>query len=173
MLGETLCLPLVASGDVHMHCRERRAIQDTVTAIREGVTLDRAGFALYPNGERFLRPLATLQTVYADDLLQESVAIAERINFSLDEIRYEYPHELVPDGQTPATYLRQLSEAGMRQRWPDGVPEKVVNLVEHELELIRELEYEFYFLTVHDIVVFARSHHILCQGRGSAANSAV
>ena len=173
VLGETLQLPLVASGDVHMHCRERRAIQDTVTAIREGVTLDQAGFALYPNGERYLRSLSTLQTVYADDLLRESVVIADRIDFSLDDIRYEYPHELVPDGETPATWLRHLSEAGMQQRWPEGVPEKVVMLVEHELKLIRELEYEFYFLTVHDIVVFARSQHILCQGRGSAANSAV
>jgi len=173
VLGETLQLPLLASGDVHMHCRERRAIQDTVTAIREGVTLDQAGYALYPNGERYLRPITTLQSVYAEDLLQESVAIAGLINFSLDEIRYEYPHELVPEGETPATWLRHLSETGMRQRWPDGAPQKVITLVEHELKLICELEYEFFFLTVHDIVVFARSQHILCQGRGSAANSAV
>jgi len=172
-LGETLHLPLVASGDVHMHCRERRAIQDTLTAIREGVTLDQAGFALYANGERYLRSLATLQTVYPDDLLQESTAIAASFDFSLDEIQYEYPHELVPEGETPATWLRHLSEAGMRQRWPEGTPDKVITLVEHELKLIRELEYEFYFLTVHDIVHFARSQNILCQGRGSAANSAV
>jgi error-prone DNA polymerase len=172
-LAETLHLPLVASGDVHMHCRERRAIQDTLTAIREGVTLDQAGFALYANGERYLRSLATLQTVYPDDLLQESTAIAASIDFSLDEIQYEYPHELVPEGETPATWLRHLSEAGMRQRWPEGTPDKVITLVEHELKLIHELEYEFYFLTVHDIVRFARSKNILCQGRGSAANSAV
>ncbi len=173
VLAGTLHLPLVACGDVHMHCRERRATQDTVTAIREGVTLDQAGFALYPNGERYLRSLATLQTVYPDDLLQESTAIAASIDFSLDEIQYEYPHELVPGGETPATWLRSLSEAGMRQRWPEGTPGKVITLVEHELKLIRELEYEFYFLTVHDIVRFARSQNILCQGRGSAANSAV
>jgi len=173
LLGDTLELPLVASGDVHMHCRERRAIQDTVTAIREGVTLDKAGFALYPNGERYLRSLATLQAVYTADLLQESQVIASRIDFSLDEIRYEYPHELVPEGETPASYLRYLTEIGMRHRWPEGVSDKVLVLVEHELKLIRELKYEFFFLTVHDIVAFARSQHILCQGRGSAANSAV
>jgi len=173
VLGDTLRLPLVAAGDVHMHRRERRAIQDTVTAIREGVTLDQAGFALYPNGERYLRPLSVLQTVYAEDLLRESTKIAGLIDFSLDEICYEYPHELIPEGETSASYLRSLTEEGMQRRWPGGVPEKVVSLVEHELKLIRELEYEFFFLTVHDIVVFARSQNILCQGRGSAANSAV
>ena len=95
ILGQTLGLPLVAAGDVHMHCRKRRAVQDTITAIREGVTLDQAGFALYPNGERYLRPLEVLQSVYGDALLAESVRIAETVAFSLDEIRYEYPDELV------------------------------------------------------------------------------
>ena len=173
VLGNTLQLPLVASGDVHMHCRERRAIQDTVTAIREGVTLDRAGFALYSNGERFLRPVPVVQQVCGEELLQESVRIADSIDFSLDELCYEYPDELIPEGETPATYLRQLSEEGMRKRWPGGASEKVVKLIEHELRLIRELDYEPYFLTVHDIVAFARGQNILCQGRGSAANSAV
>ena len=172
-LGEALALPLVAAGDVHMHCRERRALQDTVTAIREGVTLDRAGFALYPNGERYLRPQKVLRQVYPADLLQETLAISAGIDFSLDELRYEYPDEIVPDGETPASYLRRLTEEGMRRRWPAGVPAKVSKLVEHELELIRELDYEPYFLTVYDIVHFARSQDILCQGRGSAANSAV
>lgn len=172
-LSETLELPLVASGDVHMHCRERRALQDTVTAIRECVTLDRAGFALYPNGERYLRSRDVLSKVYPRKLLHESRVIAESIQFSLDEIRYEYPDEVVPKNETPGSYLRRLTEEGMRKRWPRGVPEKVKNLVEHELELIRELQYEPYFLTVYDIVAFARSQDILCQGRGSAANSAV
>jgi error-prone DNA polymerase len=172
-LGAELQLPLVASGDVHMHSRARRALQDTVTAIREGVEISRAGFALYPNGERYLRPRKILSRIYPAELLAESIAIAGRIQFSLDELRYEYPHELVPANETPASYLRKLTEAGMRERWPDGVPAKVIALVEHELELIRELQYEAYFLTVHDIVAFARSQHILCQGRGSAANSAV
>jgi len=172
-LGTTLSLPLVASGDVHMHCRQRRALQDTVTAIREGVTLDRAGFMLYPNGERYLRPRKVLDLVYPPDLLQETMAIAERAGFSLDELRYEYPDELVPDGETPSGYLRRLTEEGMQKRWPGSVPEKVRTLVEHELELIRDLRYEPYFLTVYDIVAFARRQAILCQGRGSAANSAV
>jgi error-prone DNA polymerase len=172
-LGRDLGLPLVASGDVHMHCRERRALQDTVTAIREGLTLDRAGFALYSNGERYLRSRAVIGNVYPAELLEETLRIAEAIQFSLDELRYEYPDELVPEGMTPATYLRQLTREGMDKRWPEGVPQKVVTLVGHELELIRELQYEPYFLTVYDIVAFARSQNILCQGRGSAANSAV
>ena len=172
-LGEALDLPLVASGDVHMHCRERRALQDTVTAIREGLTLDRAGFALYSNGERYLRSRAVVGNIYPAELLTETLRIADAIQFSLDELRYEYPDELVPDGMTPETYLRQLSVEGMQKRWPDGIPTKVVTLVEHELELIRDLQYESYFLTVYDIVAHARSQNILCQGRGSAANSAV
>ncbi|MDH5456656.1 MAG: error-prone DNA polymerase, partial [Gammaproteobacteria bacterium] len=171
--GRRLKLPLVASGDVHMHCRARRIVQDAVTAIRCGTTVDNAGFALYPNGERHLRSLDMLRRVYPHDLLEETVCIAESIDFSLDELRYEYPHEIVPDGDTPATYLRKLTEEGMRRRWPQGASEKVRQLIEYELKLIAELRYEPYFLTVYDIVAFARSQDILCQGRGSAANSAV
>jgi len=171
--GRRLHLPLVACGDVHMHSRSRRILQDTLTTIREGVTVDNAGFALYPNGERHLRSLEVLQHVYPTELLAETLRIAERIDFSLDELRYEYPDEIVPEGETPASYLRILTEQGMQQRWPGGVPAKVVELVEHELALIKDLEYEPYFLTVYDIVAFARSQDILCQGRGSAANSAV
>jgi error-prone DNA polymerase len=166
-------LPLVASGDVHMHRRARRVLQDTLTAIREGVTVDQAGFLLYSNGERHLRSLEVLQHFYPEELLQETVRIAASIDFSLDELRYEYPDEIVPTGETPASYLRKLTEQGMRERWPGGVPQKVVRLIEHELRLIAELRYEPYFLTVYDIVSFARSKGILCQGRGSAANSAV
>ncbi|MCH9692962.1 MAG: error-prone DNA polymerase [Gammaproteobacteria bacterium] len=168
-----LRLPLVASGDVHMHVRSRRIVQDALTAIRVCTTIDQAGFALYPNGERHLRPLPVLQRVYPDDLLAESLRIADAIQFSLDELQYEYPDELVPQGHTSASYLRQLTEEGMQNRWPDGAPARVVSLVEHELQLIAELEYESYFLTVQDIVAFAREQKILCQGRGSAANSAV
>ena len=171
--GKAYGLPLVASGDVHMHCRQRRALQDTVTAIRKGLTLDQAGYALYPNGERYLRSRAVISEIYPADLLRETLHIADATQFSLDELRYEYPDELVPDGATPSSYLRQLSEAGMARRWPGGVPEKVLALVEHELELIRDLEYEPFFLTVYDIVTYARQQNILCQGRGSAANSAV
>ena len=171
--GRRLKLPLVAAGDVHMHCRTRRILQDAVTAIRLGTTIDNAGFSLYPNGERHLRPLEVLQRTYPAALLEESVRIADAVDFSLDELRYQYPNEIVPDGETPSTWLRRLTEEGMRQRWPQGAPAKVTQLVEHELALIADLQYEAYFLTVHDIVKFARSQGILCQGRGSAANSAV
>jgi len=172
-VGRRLNLPLVASGDVHMHRRSRRILQDTLTAIREGVTVEQAGFLLYPNGERHLRSLDVLRYFYPHELLEESVRIAAGIEFSLDELRYEYPDEIVPEGETPASYLRKLTEEGTRQRWPGGTPQKVVNLIEHELQLIADLRYEPYFLTVYDIVAFARSKGILCQGRGSAANSAV
>jgi error-prone DNA polymerase len=171
--GRRLVLPLVACGDVHMHCRYRRILQDTLTAIREGVTIESAGFALHPNGERHLRSLDVLRNTYPDELLAETLRIADRIDFSLDQLRYEYPHEVVPAGETPASYLRRLTCEGMRRRWPGGVPGKVVELVEHELALIADLGYEPYFLTVCDIVTFARARGILCQGRGSAANSAV
>ncbi len=172
-LSRTLGLPVVASGDVHMHRRSRRMLQDTITAIREKVTVDRAGFALYSNGERYLRSPELIASIYPAGLIEETLHIAGLVDFSLDEICYEYPHELVPDGETPTSFLRQLTEQGMRRRWPDGAPKKVVELVEHELDLIAELSYEPFFLTVYDIVAFARAQGILCQGRGSAANSAV
>ena len=168
-----LGLPMLASGNVHMHCRERRRLQDTLTAIRCRQPLQKMGFGLYSNGERFLRPIDELARIYPRRLLKETLAVAERIDFSLDELRYEYPRELVPKGATPAGHLRDLTEEGMRWRWPDGAPAKVQRLVEYELKLIGELRYEAYFLTVHDIVRFARGRGILCQGRGSAANSAV
>jgi len=166
-------LPLVAAGDVHMHRRGRRALQDTLTAIRLGRPLEQAVDHLFANGERHLRPLARLAEIYPPALLEQSLAIVERIHFSLDELRYAYPRELVPAGKSASAYLRELTEAGALERWPGGMPDKVRPLVEHELELIAELHYEAYFLTVYDLVGFARSRGILCQGRGSAANSAV
>jgi len=172
-LAETLGLPRVACGDVHMHVRGRRALQDTLTAIRLRKTITEAVPWLFPNGERHLRPIETLQQVYSRALLDQSCHIADRCHFSLEELRYEYPHELVPHDETATSHLRKLTEIGMQKRWPGGVSEKVRVLVEHELELIAELEYEQYFLTVHEIVQFARDRDILCQGRGSAANSAV
>ena len=168
-----LGLPMLASGNVHMHCRGRRRLQDTLSAIRRRQPLRKMGFGLHSNGERFLRPIGELARIYPRRLLRETLAVAERIEFSLDELRYEYPRELVPDGATPASHLRGLVEEGMCRRWPDGAPAKVRRLVEYELKLIGELRYEAYFLTVHDIVGFARGRGILCQGRGSAANSAV
>jgi error-prone DNA polymerase len=166
-------LPLVAAGDVHMHIRGRRALQDTLTAIRLGTTLEQAGLSLYPNGERHLRPGDELARLYRPEWLAQTLAIAARCTFSLDELRYEYPLDDVPPGESAALYLRRLTLDGMRTRWPDDVPPKVVALVEHELEIISAMRYEPFFLTVHDIVRYARSRGILCQGRGSAANSAV
>jgi error-prone DNA polymerase len=128
---------------------------------------------LYPNGERHLREPARLARLYPAQLLAETVAIAQACTFSLDELRYEYPHELVPAGQTPAGHLRNLVEQGIRRRWPQGIAAVVRAGIEKELALIAELRYEPYFLTVYDIVTFARSERILCQGRGSAANSLV
>jgi error-prone DNA polymerase len=172
-LGEELAVPLVAAGNVHMHCRERRMLQDTLTAIKQKVPLAELGFDLHSNAERRLRPVDELVRRYPAELLRESLSILERVNFSLTELRYEYPSELIPAGETPASYLRTLTERGCRWRWPKGESPKVRNLIEHELALIAELRYESYFLTVHDIVSYARSIGILCQGRGSAANSVV
>jgi error-prone DNA polymerase len=166
-------VPLVATGDVHMHVRGRRILQDTLTAIRCQTTVAQAGYALHPNGERHLRELPALARLYPPALLAESLKIAERCNFSLNELRYEYPEELVPAGETPTSYLRKLTEEGLRWRYPNGVSDKVRELAEKELTLIAELKYESFFLTVHDIVCFARSVSILCQGRGSAANSVI
>ncbi len=172
-IGRELAVPLVAAGNVHMHCRERRMLQDTLTAIRRKVPLDELGFELHSNAERCLRPVDELVRLYPPELLRESLAILERVNFSLTELRYEYPNELVPAGETTTSYLRTLTERGCRWRWPEGESPKVRALIEHELTLIAELRYEAYFLTVHDIVSHARSIGILCQGRGSAANSVV
>ena len=172
-LGRAVKLPLVAAGDVHMHVRSRRPLQDTLTAIRLRTTVAEARGALYPNAERHLRMRMRLAQLYPPGLLAETVRIAERCTFSLDSLRYEYPEELAPPGHTPASYLREITEEGLRARFPAGVPADVRELIEHELALIAELGYEPYFLTVYDIVKFARGRGILCQGRGSAANSAV
>ncbi len=169
--GRKSALPLAASSDVHMHVPERRALQDTLAAIRQGVPVSEA--KTHPNGERHLRPVKDLCSLYPEALLEETMEIAQRCHFSLDELRYEYPEELVPKDETPISHLRKLAMEGLMLRFPSGIPEKVRNLVEHELELVKELHYESYFLTVHDIVRFARERNILCQGRGSAANSAI
>ncbi|MEW5863381.1 MAG: error-prone DNA polymerase [Pseudomonadota bacterium] len=166
-------LPLVAAGDVHMHVRSRRRLQDALTAVRLGRPVHECGQALFPNGERHLRSRLRLARLYPPELLAETLAVAARCTFSLDELRYEYPRELVPEGETPASWLRKLTMQGLAWRFPGGAPAQVREFVEHELALIVELGYEAFFLTVHDIVHFARSRGILCQGRGSAANSAV
>jgi len=172
-LSQQYDTPLCASGDVHMHVHARQILQDTLTAIRYGEPVANLGTRLYPNAERHLRSIPRLQKLYPADLLAETVVIASRCNFSLDELRYEYPRELVPENHTPKSWLRYLTEQGIKQRWPQGESEHVRKLIEHELSLIHELFYESYFLTVYDIVRFAREQGILCQGRGSAANSVI
>jgi error-prone DNA polymerase len=172
-ISDTTGLPLVATGDVQMHARRRKRLHDVLTAVRVKTPLAQCGRELAPNAERYLRPLYRLARIYPTDLLLQTQAIAERCTFSLDELRYEYPEEIVPPGETPATWLRRATYEEAKTRYPDGVPEKVRVIVEHELQLIAELRYEPYFLTVYDIVRYARTQGILCQGRGSAANSAV
>ena len=172
-LAASLQIPAVACGDVHMHARGRRALQDTMTAIRHHVPVADAGTRLHPNGERHLRSLDALAALYPQALRDETLAIAQRCTFDLSQLRYHYPRELVPAGHDATSWLRSVTETGIAQRWPHGVDAKTLQQIHHELTLIGELGYESYFLTVHDIVRFARGRGILCQGRGSAANSAV
>ena len=168
-------LPTVACGDVHMHERARRPLQDVLTAIRHHTTVAQAGDRLFPNGERHLRIRKALQAIYPEAMLAQTLRIAERcVGFDLKQgIDYHYPHELVPAGETAQSWLPKLVAAGAAKRWPAGVPPECRRQIEHELGIIGQLGYEAYFLTVFDIVEYARSLQILCQGRGSAANSIV
>ena len=172
-LSMRLGLPIVACNDVHTHEPVRQPLQDVMTAIRLKTPVAELGGAAFCNAERTLRPVAALEELYAPEFLDEAAVIAGLCHFSMDELRYQYPQELAPPHLSPFEYLEQLTLAGARERWPAGVPDDVLKLVRRELELIRTLNYEHYFLTVQDIVQFARSRDILCQGRGSAANSAV
>ncbi|MEM1186701.1 MAG: error-prone DNA polymerase [Planctomycetota bacterium] len=174
--ADRLGIPLVACGDVHYHTADRQPLHDILTAIRHGITVEEAdGQNLFSNGQRHLRSRSDLAQLFRDypDAIERTVEIADRCQFSLDELRYEYPDELSPDGRTPLEWLHELTWEGVRGRYPEGVPEKVAGMLRHELTLIEKLRYEAYFLTVWDLVRFARSKGILCQGRGSAANSAV
>ena len=166
-------VPVVALGHAMMHVRSRKPLQDTMTAIRVGKSVHECGYDLAPNAEQHLRSRLRLANLYPEYTLGETITILSRCQFSLDELRYEYPDELVPEGLTPTAYLRQETYIGAHRRFPSGIPHDVQAQIEHELELIADLKYEPYFLTVYDIVRFARSENILCQGRGSAANSAV
>ncbi len=172
-VGRLAGVPLVAAGNVHMHARSRKPLQDVITAVRMGKPVSECGFALQPNAEAHLRPRVRLANIYPRQLLQEASRVAALCTFTLDDLKYEYPQEVYPDGDTPESFLRRSTYQGAGERYPSGVPAKVQEMLEHELSLITELHYEKYFLTVYDIVRFARSRHILCQGRGSAANSAV
>lgn len=167
--------PLVATGNVHYHVPERRPLQDVLTCIRHHCSIDNAGFRLAANAERHLKPAAEMARLFRDhpEAIRRTVEIAAACTFSLDELRYEYPDELTEAGRDVQAELAHRTWLGARRRYPGGVPEKVKILIDHELALIAKLDYAPYFLTVDDIVSFARDREILCQGRGSAANSAV
>ncbi|MFY4257356.1 error-prone DNA polymerase [Achromobacter xylosoxidans] len=166
-------LPVVALGQVQMHVRSRKPLHDTLTGIRTHQCVSQCGYALSGNAEQHLRTRMRLANLYPPEALAQTLVVARRCAFSLDELRYEYPDEIIPRGHTPATYLRQETLAGAARRFPDGTPDYVSEQIEKELALIADLHYEAYFLTVYDIVQYARDHGILCQGRGSAANSVV
>ena len=173
--GEEAGVPLVAAGDVHMHARSCKPLHDVLTAVREGRTVAECGFALQPNAERHLRPRMRLADLYLPQMLANTLVVAGRCSFDPEVIRenYKYPLESVGSHETPAQTLVRKTWEGAQVRYPQGVPDVVRAQVQKELDLILELEYEMFFLTVEDIVRFARSEHILCQGRGSSANSAV
>jgi error-prone DNA polymerase len=172
--GERCGVRLVAAGDVHMHVRSRKRLHDVITAVRVGKPVAQCGFELQGNAERHLRQRKRLAEIYPAGLLAATVEVASRCNFDLKSIQYDYPEETVPEGMTPIQALRKLTFEGAAQRYPQGVPAQVDAWLEKELALIEDCKYEMFFLTVHDIVRFARQDRkILCQGRGSAANSVV
>ena len=171
--AQTHHIPCVAVGQIEMHKRSRKALHDILAAIRLRKTIAQCGYDLASNAEQHLRTRLRLSNLYRPELLLETICIAERCHFSLDELRYEYPEEVVPKGYTAAQYLHEQTWQGAVKRYPAGIPDNVGTQINHELALITELGYETYFLTVYDLVRFAVSRNILCQGRGSAANSAV
>jgi len=174
-LAERTDLPLVATNAVLYHAPHRRSLQDVLTCIREKCTIHDAGLKLEANAERHLKSPKEMARLFKghEDALERTIEIAAACTFSLDELRYEYPDEPVPEGKTPQSHLEDLTWAGAAWRFPEGIPPYVHDTLQKELVLIEELDYARYFLTVHDIVHYARSIGILCQGRGSAANSAV
>jgi error-prone DNA polymerase len=171
--AQTAGLPVTACGDIQMHGRSRRVLHDVLAAIRHGCTVSQLGYRALPSGERHLRSRTHLARLFPRKLLEESTVIAGLCRFRLEQLHYHYPREVVPAGISAIEHLRELTEAGIRTRWPDAISTELRAQIEKELELIEELRYESYFLTVHDIVRFAKNRGILCQGRGSAANSAV
>jgi len=174
-VGRRARVPLVAAGDIRYHERSRLPLFDALAAVRHGGTVEEIRGRLLANGERHLHDRRRIAARFAmlPEAVERSVEVARRCAFSLDELRYEYPEANVPAGRTPREHLAELAWRGAAKRYPDGVPAKVRSLVEHELALVAELGYEAYFLTVFDVVRFARRRGILCQGRGSAANSAI
>ncbi|MBZ5793382.1 error-prone DNA polymerase [Burkholderia contaminans] len=171
--GERRGVRIVALGDVTMHRRSCKELQDVMTAIRVGMPVSECGYALAPNAEQHLRLRQRIGQLYSADEIAQTCAILDACDFKLSSLRYEYPDEIVPKGLTPTSYLEQETRAGAAERYPQGIPEKVEKQIRYELDLIARLSYEPFFLTVYDIVKYARSQNILCQGRGSAANSVV
>ncbi|ARU57131.1 error-prone DNA polymerase [Oleiphilus messinensis] len=172
-LSEATQTPIACAGDVHMHIPGRKPLQDVLTATRLGATLQQAGKKLHANYEKYLRSLTKLEKIYPEAWRRETTKIAALCHFSLDELRYEYPKDLVPETLTPTQYLHQLVSTGELQRFGEHTPKPIKALIDKELQLIQALHYEHYFLTIYDIVAFAKRQGILCQGRGSAANSVV
>ena len=175
-IAKSLSLRTVVTNDVYYHIPERKPLHDTLTAIRLGTTVEQAGLALFQNRERYLKSPQEMQRLFRSipQAIERTYEIAEMISgFSLSLLTYTYPSEVAPQGRTPETYLRERVQEGAKQRYPNGIPLKVLNAIEEELKLIKELSYEKYFLTCDDIVSFARARGILCQGRGAAANSVV
>ncbi|WP_417834668.1 error-prone DNA polymerase [Thalassospira xiamenensis] len=170
-----LAIPAVVTNDVHMHVRSRKPLQDVLTCIRHHCRIEDAGYRLFPNGERHIKSPQDMAKLFPThpEWLARTIEIADQCRFSLSELRYEYPDENDGSGEGTQERLTRLTWEGAHKRYPDGIPDKVRGLIEAELKLIDELGYAPYFLTVHDIVAFARSQNILCQGRGSAANSSV
>ncbi len=175
LLGERHGTPLVATNDVHAHSTERRPLQDALTCIREGCTIRSAGFRLFANSERHLKPPGEMARLFEDypNAIENTLKIIENVQFSLDQMKTEYLVDPVPKGTTPQAELERLTAEGIAMRYPQGASEVVANQIAEELALIAQLGYAPYFLTIHDIVRFARTNGILCQGRGSAANSTV
>lgn len=174
-LCEELHIGMVATNDVYYHHPERRELQDIVTCVREKCTIHNAGFRLYQNAERYLKPIAEIQRLFRryPEALARAQEIAEACQFSLDSLEYVYPEEITTEGRTPQEELEMLTWRGANERFPEGIPEKVENTIREELSFMARKNYAAYFLTVYDLVRFARSQEILCQGRGSAANSVV
>lgn len=174
-LSQSMNIPLVATNDVYYHESDRRQLQDILTCIREKCTINTAGFLLYPNAERYLKNADEMQRLFRQypDVIRRTQEIASLCKFSLDELKYEYPEEITTEGRTPQEELIHLVWKGALEFFGEEVPGKIIHSIEHELEFIQQMDYAPYFLTVYDIVKFARSKSILCQGRGSAANSTV
>ncbi|USD66178.1 error-prone DNA polymerase [Vibrio sp. SCSIO 43136] len=172
-LAQQYHIPITACGGVLMHNANRLPLQHVLAALKHGTNVTKAGKRLQANTERTLRSKEKLSKLFEPQWLAESMRILERCQFSLEELKYEYPSELVPDGYSAMSYLRHLVSHGAKLRFPEGVPQSIQSTIDKELQLIEELNYPFYFLTIHDLVMFAKRKKILYQGRGSAANSVV